>query len=303
MHVPVLLNEVLEAMNLKNGGVYLDCTFGAGGYSKAMLACCNCEVIGVDRDPNVKHIADEVAASYPNRFKFWNTDFAAIESLGFPKLDGVVMDIGVSSMQIDDPVRGFSFQKDGPLDMRMDPQIPLSAADVVNQFEAEELANIIYNLGDERFSRRIAGAIILQRQKKNFATTLELAECVKSAVGRYNDQIHPATRTFQALRIFVNDELNQLQNALKAAKNILWPGGRLVVVTFHSGEDRLVKHYFNELAGKKAKTGYLPFGEGIVSDKANFKLVYKKAIQPSATEVRANQRARSAKLRAIEKVC
>lgn len=304
MHIPVLLSEVLEALKPKNGGTYLDCTFGAGGYSRAILDSCNCNLIALDRDPNVSPTARSFSEVYGSRFTFHQLDFGSLEALSLENIDGVVMDIGVSSMQLDNADRGFSFQKPGPLDMRMDPQIPTSAADIVNSYTEEELANIIYQFGDERFSRRIARAINLQRQKQLFSTTTELADCIKSAIGRYNDQIHPATRTFQALRIFINDELNQLQNALKAAKNILGPGGRLVLVTFHSGEDRLAKRYFNELTGKAERgSDYFPFGQTQEITSTEFKLVYKKAVLPSDQETRENPRARSAKLRAIERIC
>ncbi|HEY8353027.1 MAG TPA: 16S rRNA (cytosine(1402)-N(4))-methyltransferase RsmH, partial [Sphingomonadales bacterium] len=255
-HLPVLLAEVLHYLAPRDGEVFVDGTFGAGGYSRAILEAAKCTVYGIDRDPTVKPHADRLAADFPGRFKLLAGCFGDMEALlaaeGVSRVDGVVLDIGVSSMQLDEAVRGFSFQADGPLDMRMGAEGP-TAAELVNKLEAEELADIIYKYGEERHSRRIARAIVAMRAKRPFVRTRELAEVVERAIpggAAKKGGIHPATRTFQALRIMVNDELGELERGLAAAERLLGAEGRLVVVTFHSLEDRIVKNFLRVRAGE-----------------------------------------------------
>lgn len=295
-HVPVLLSEVLEALAPENGDVILDGTFGAGGYSRAILAC-GARVVGVDRDPGAietaRVLASEAAGSFlPAHGRFGDLDTLAAAA-GFAALDGVVLDIGVSSMQIDEPERGFSFQKDGPLDMRMSRSGP-SAADVVNTFKVGDLARILNFLGEERQAGRIARSIEARRVELPFETTLDLAGHILKVVGRApKDKIDPATRTFQALRIFVNDELGELARALLAAERVLKPGGRLVVVTFHSLEDRIVKRFLRDRSEQATGSRHLP-------DLAEKSLTFasrNKPVTAGEAELAANPRARSAKLR------
>lgn len=294
-HVPVLLNEVLEALQPAPGSLVLDGTFGAGGYTAAILSR-GASVIAVDRDPSAIETAEVMASGFAGRLTpvhgvFGDLD-AIAEKAGRP-LDGVVLDIGVSSMQIDDGARGFSFQKDGPLDMRMSRSGP-SAADVVNTLKAGDLARILNFLGEERQAGRIARAIEARRAERPFETTLDLAGLILKVIGRApKDKIDPATRTFQALRIFVNDELGELARALVAAERALSPGGRLVVVTFHSLEDRIVKRFLRDRAEQETGSRHLP-------DVAPKPLTFasrNKPITGTDAEIAANPRARSAKLR------
>lgn len=304
MHIPVLLDEVVAALApvLLDGSYCLDATFGAGGYSRKLLESIAGKVIGLDRDPNVLQYANLLTHEYPARFSFIKGDFASVENYGLPPLNAAVFDLGVSSMQIDQGERGFSFYHDGPLDMRMDPDLPITAAHVVNKYAQDDIANILYQFGDEHFSRRIARAIVHQRVLEPFITTLQLANCIKRVLGHKPGRIHPATKSFQALRIYVNDELNQLPKALEAIKNIIVPGGRIAVVTFHSGEDKIVKNIFNHWCGKQEAIwdNQLPIAP--MSNLAMFRMVYKKAIAPQAQEISDNVRARSAKLRVVEKL-
>jgi 16S rRNA (cytosine1402-N4)-methyltransferase len=302
-HIPVLLAEVLGALTLSDGETVVDGTFGAGGYTRAILQAAETHVIAFDRDPSAAVTAAAFATEYPDRFRFHLAKFSSlgdhIESL----VDAVVLDIGVSSMQIDDPARGFSFQGDGPLDMRMSSaqgqslEDERSAADLVNTLEEETLANLIYQLGDERRSRSIARAICRRRVEAPFSSTRDLASVVAKAYGRPpKDGRNPATRTFQALRIAVNDELGELARGLCAAEAILKPGGRLVVVTFHSLEDRMVKRFFADRSGKKRGTSrHLP--ELQQFDRPSFQILNQRPLAPSNQELSSNPRARSAKLR------
>jgi 16S rRNA (cytosine1402-N4)-methyltransferase len=305
LHTPVLLKEVIEYLEPKNGGIYIDCTFGGGGYSANILQMGAAKLIAFDRDESVVPIAYEFAQKYGDRFQFYNLPNSQIGSVlnGISgSVDGIVYDIGVSSMQIDTPSRGFSFQKEGPLDMRMDQREGLSAYDVVNNYTEAELARIIYEYGDERKSRSIAREIIAARSISPIKTTTELTRIVLKAVNLYKDDINPATRTFQALRIEVNKELEQLKSSLHAAKSLLKVKGRMVVVSFHSGEDKIVKSLFNEWCGKKCNLNkYLPQLEPDFKS-PEFKFLHKGVISASDEEVRVNPRARSAKLRAIEKL-
>lgn len=301
-HVPVLLNEVLAAITPQKGIVVLDCTFGAGGYSKALLEK-GCIVHAVDRDQNVLQYADLLKRQWGDHFYFYKSDFAQISRL-FQDIsfDGICFDLGVSSMQLDERERGFSFMGDAPLDMRMDQTQGSTAADIVNSLSEKELADVIYLYGDERKSRQIASAIVQNRREKRIESTLELARIVERAVGRYKDAIHPATRTFQALRIMVNNEYEQIEMALVSAAKLLTQGGVLAVVTFHSGEDKIVKRVFNELVGKKEAVNRYAPPESQQNILRKFEYVIKGAVPPSDKEVRANVRARSAKIRAIRKI-
>lgn len=299
-HIPVLLDAVVEYMAPADGETYIDATYGAGGYSRALLDAADCKVIGIDRDPDAIAAADKA-----DRLDIVQGAFGDMRALmaerDIDRVDGVVFDIGVSSMQIDQPERGFSFKQDGPLDMRM-AQSGQSAADVVNDTEGRDLANIIYRYGEERHSRRIAAAIVRERAEKPIATTGRLASIVRAAIPgkKGKPDIDPATRTFQALRIYVNDELGELERGLNAAEVLLAPGGRLVVVTFHSLEDRIVKQFIRDRAGRVPHgSRHLP----VVADglAPSFEDLTRKPITATADEAAGNPRARSAKLRAARR--
>jgi 16S rRNA (cytosine1402-N4)-methyltransferase len=304
-HVPVLLQEVLEALEPRSGGVIVDGTFGAGGYTRALLEAADCQVLAIDQDPDVIVAANHMRQNFGNRLivqqgKFSELDIIAHRA-GITEADGVVLDVGVSSMQLDDADRGFSFQKDGPLDMRMSRQ-GLSAADIVNSMEAEELARILYTCGEEPRSRAIARAIVRARAVAPILTTMQLVKAITPATGplRSHLRIHPATRTFQALRIFVNRELEELGGGLAAAERLLRCGGRLAVVTFHSLEDRLVKHFLAMRCGRvPAQSRHLP--ERSMQQEPSFVPLFKGHIEATEAEKSANPRARSAKLRAARR--
>ena len=302
-HIPVLLKEVLGEISPKDGGVYVDGTFGAGGYTRATLQAANCTVYAIDRDPDAIANGQTLVEEFNGRLKLLHGTFGHMKDLleeqGVSRVDGIMLDIGVSSMQIDQAERGFSFQKDGALDMRMS-QSGLSAADVVNKYGEKEIADIIYLYAEERYSRRIAAAIVSRRKEKPFLTTLDLANVVRSVVPHKKDDIDPATRTFQALRIYVNDELEQLRSGLSEAEELLNHGGRMAVVSFHSLEDRIVKNFITEKSGKTARPSrYLPDAEQTV---ATLKPLTKKPIIPSSQECIENPRARSARLRSAERL-
>lgn len=299
-HAPVLLAEVIEALAPAPGDVIVDATFGAGGYSRAILEA-GAEVIGLDRDPTVQPHADALAADFPGKFTLVRTPFSglseAFADTGKSRLDGAVFDIGVSSMQLDQAERGFSFMRDGPLNMRMGDAGP-TAADIVNTYEHGPLAWLIKLYGEERQSGRIATAILRRRAERPFERTLDLAEVVEKALGgRRGAPTHPATRTFQALRIAVNDELGELRAGLAAAEASLAPGGRLAVVTFHSLEDRIVKAFFTERSGN-APGGSRHAPAAVETRKPSFTLAFKGAREAGEAELAANPRARSARLRA-----
>ncbi|MFN4023422.1 MAG: 16S rRNA (cytosine(1402)-N(4))-methyltransferase RsmH [Hyphomonas sp.] len=299
-HQPVMLTEVLAALAPADGDVILDGTFGGGGYTSAILKAAKCTVLAVDRDLDAilraEKMAAETARLVPLLGCFGDMDTLAAQA-GWPQVDGVVLDIGVSSFQIDQAERGFSFQKDGPLDMRMGGGGP-SAADVVNRMSEKGLADVIFRLGEEKNSRRIARAIVQRRTEAPFTRTGDLAAVIEESVGgRRGERVHPATRAFQAIRMYVNDELGELARGLHAAERILKPGGRLVVVTFHSLEDRIVKQWLRERAGAvPSGSRHLPLLSK--PPKPAFELQENKAVQPSEKEVETNPRARSAKLRA-----
>lgn len=299
-HQPVMLNEVIAALAPKAGGIYVDATFGAGGYARAILNAADCIVYGFDRDPTAIERAKAWATEFAGRLFLINRPFAemreALAERGVETVDGIVFDIGVSSMQLDEAGRGFSFRLDGPLSMRMDGRKP-DAADVVARADAHDLATIFRRLGEEKNAAAIARAIVREREKAPIETTGRLAAVIeKASPGAARYKIHPATRAFQALRIFVNDELGQLIAGLRAAERLLRPAGRLVVVAFHSLEDRIAKRFLaarsqTEPAGSR----HLP---PAAVRPASFTLLYPKALEPSAGECEANPRARSAKLRA-----
>ncbi len=289
-HIPVLIRPLIRAVSPVSG-VWLDGTFGAGGYTRALLDAGAEKVIGVDRDPLAFEMAQSWIGDYGDRIEFVQGTFSEMDSYA-QNLDGVVLDLGVSSMQLDQADRGFSFMKDGPLDMRMS-QSGTSAADLCNELDEAELADIIYLYGEERASRRIAKAIVAARP---LSTTLQLAKIVEGCLPRPKPgQSHPATRTFQALRIAVNDEYGQLAEGLMAAERALKPGGLFAVVTFHSVEDRMAKRFFQARSGRTANANrYAP---EIVQENPAFEMVEKKAIGPDEQELAENPRARSAKLR------
>lgn len=298
-HLPVMLAEVLAAVAPSAGEVIVDATFGGGGYSRAFLAAADCRVIALDRDPDAMRraclLARADARLTPLAGCFGDME-ALLAGAGYGQVDAVVMDIGVSSFQIDEADRGFSFQKEGPLDMRMGRDGP-TAADIVNLMNEAALADLIFRLGEDRNARRIARAIVQRRRVLPFLTTTDLAGVVEEAVGgRRGARVHPATQTFQAIRMYVNDELGELVRGLHAAERLLRPGGRLVVVAFHSLEDRLVKQWLRE------RTGMSVSGSRHLPDlpdpgPASFRRPDKVRLQPSEKEVETNPRARSARLR------
>ncbi len=300
-HIPVLVPSILDFLRVHHDGVYIDATFGAGGYSRAMLGAANCKVIAIDRDPAAIAAGAALAAQADGRLTLVEDRFANLERIaraaGIDAVDGVVLDLGVSSMQLDQPARGFSFRRDGPLDMRMSGTGP-SAADVVNTAGERDLADIIYILGEERHSRGVARAIVKARASAPIATTAALADIVASVVRAKAGDIHPATRTFQALRIFVNDELGELAAALAGAERVLKPGGRLVAVSFHSLEDRIVKAFLAERASARGGSRHAP---EVKRPAPSFRLLTKRPVIADEAEVAANPRARSAKLRAAER--
>ena len=299
-HIPVMLPEVLEALKPTHDEIYVDATFGAGGYSRAILEAAECKVYAIDRDPNVREFAQALQQDFPDRFIFLAGSFSEMTQLlanvGVQKVDGIVMDLGVSSMQLDQAERGFSFQRDGALDMRQSQQ-GQSAADIVNEMEADELADILYLYGEEKKSRRIARAIVEARAEAPIETTLQLANIIAKAAPQGKQKIHPATRSFQALRIYVNRELEELEMALEASKNLLNSGGRLVVVSFHSLEDRITKRFFTSCSREKlGGSRHLPVVDDVPLPL--FTLPHrKKAIAASECETQINSRSRSAKLR------
>jgi len=298
LHIPVLGTPALEFLNVRDGGVYVDGTFGAGGYTRAILGQANCRVIGIDRDQTAIALGADLVEQAQGRLtlvedRFSNLD-VVVRDCGHDAVDGIVLDVGVSSMQLDQAARGFSFRLDGPLDMRMGGEGP-SAADVVNAASERDLANIIYILGEERFSRQIARAIVKARSETPLATTRALADIVAGAVRTRPGDIHPATRTFQALRIFVNDELAELAMALVAAEHVLKPGGRLVVVSFHSLEDRIVKSF---LAARSETRGGSRHAPELRRAAPSFTVLTRRPVVADEDEVARNPRARSAKLRA-----
>lgn len=305
-HLPVMLAEMLAALAPRDQATYLDATFGGGGYAEAILdAAPRCTLFAMDRDPDAIARGAALAARFAPRLHLVEGRFGdMLEHLaerGVASLDGVVMDLGVSSFQLDQAERGFSFRADGPLDMRMD-RHGRSAADLVNTLPEAELADILYRLGEERFSRRIAKAIVARRAEQPFTTTGDLACVVRSKVPRDPSGIDGATRSFQALRLAVNDELGEVERGIAAAARLLAPGGRLVVVAFHSLEDRIAKRFMAQATGRG--TGASRHDPGALASRAapRFRLLTPRALRPSEAETRDNPRARSARLRALERL-
>jgi len=294
-HIPVMLDEVLASLMPIEDALIVDCTFGAGGYSRALMEA-GARVIALDRDPDAIAAGQVLARQYGEKLQLVHAPFSQLSATVHEPVDAIVFDIGVSSMQIDEGSRGFSFQREGPLDMRMSHE-GISAADIVNQYEVEDLVRIFRQYGEERHSSRIARMIAKKREQKPFTRTLELAQAIEALIPRHYGvhAIHPATRVFQALRIAVNDELGELTAGLNAAEELLKPDGRLVVVSFHSLEDRIVKSFFADRCRQAAPSRYLPLPQ---QPKPSFTLLFKGAKTASEAEKAKNPRARSAKLRA-----
>jgi len=303
-HISVMLGEVIEALQPREGGLYVDGTFGRGGYSRALLDAKAGTVFGIDRDPDAIKAGEEMAKSYGTRLRLLQGTFGSMRALldetHKGKIDGITFDLGVSSPQLDEAERGFSFQADGPLDMRMSREGE-SAADLVNTASEKELADIIYTYGEERFSRRVARRIVERRKEKALNRTGELASLIREVVPRSKDGVDPATRTFQALRIAVNDEMGELKRGLEAAASFLKPEGRLAVVSFHSLEDRCVKEFLRDQSDAAPRASrHLPF-DSSETPKPLFRLLTRKPVLPSTEEIAANPRSRSARLRVAER--
>lgn len=305
MHVPVLMDETIDLLAVKRGGRYIDGTLGLGGHTEAILMRSSPDgrVLGIDRDPEALNKSRSRLAGFADRVSLVHGNYAAVADIAgekaFTGVDGVLLDLGVSSMQLDDATRGFSFMRDGPLDMRMDTTQSTTAADLVNRLDESALADLIYRFGEEPASRRIAAAIVRERAQKEITTTLHLAEIVANAKGGRRGKTHPATQTFQALRMAVNEESESVRRGVEGALQVLRPGGRLAVITFHSLEDREVKRCLREHESRKES---LP--EGGARETGRHPLVARvnrKAISAGEAEVRANPRARSAKLRVVER--
>jgi 16S rRNA (cytosine1402-N4)-methyltransferase len=304
-HIPVMLSEVLAALEPRDGQVVIDGTFGAGGYSQALLEAADCKIIAIDRDPEAFRLSGKLAERYPGRLMAVLGRYSEMDAIaaseGFTFVDGVTLDLGVSSMQLDEPARGFSFMQEGPLDMRMGEGGP-TAADIVNVLPEAELAAIIARLGEERRARAIAKAIVARRPEQPITTTAELADIVARVLGRKHDEKkHPATRTFQALRLYLNEELDELARGLSAAERLLRAGGRLAVVTFHSLEDRIAKRFLASRSAPPPRASrHLPEARSEIIA-PSFRLLNRRPLEPSRAEIARNPRARSARLRAAER--
>ncbi|MFQ5468596.1 MAG: 16S rRNA (cytosine(1402)-N(4))-methyltransferase RsmH [Kiloniellaceae bacterium] len=308
-HTPVLLREVLAALSPRDGGIYVDGTFGAGGYAAALLVAAACRVWGIDRDPDAVARAAPMIQRYEGRLTVIAGRFGDMDRLldghGVRAVDGIALDLGISSMQIDQAERGFAFRADGPLDMRMERAGRPSAAEVVNEMPEAELADVLHRFGEERKARRIARAIAAARREKPIARTGQLADIVRAVAAKRGGApgIDAATRTFQALRIYVNDELGELERGLCAAERLLAPGSRLAVVAFHSLEDRIVKSFLRERALARARgSRHMPDATAQAAAPApTFRLLFRGTCRPDRAEQDANPRARSARLRAAER--
>jgi 16S rRNA (cytosine1402-N4)-methyltransferase len=302
-HKPVMLREIIDILNPKDGGIYIDGTFGVGGYSRAFLKTAHCQVWAIDRDPDAVEKGRALGRELPQRFHIIHGRYGEMDHLlskeAINIVDGVALDIGVSSPQLDQSERGFSFRKDAPLDMRME-KTGMSAADVVRDLNEQELSDIILRYGEERYAKRIARQIVKTRSYAPITRTQHLADVIRKVLPRSREKIDPATRTFQALRIYVNDELGELNRGLVAAERLLSQGGLIAVVTFHSLEDRCVKHFFRERSGLGANNSrHLPYTQ---KNPPTFRELFKKPLRPQAIEISQNPRARSARLRAAEKL-
>ncbi len=304
-HMPVMMKEAIEALNVRNNLDYIDATFGGGGYSEEILKKADCNLLSIDKDPTVKNYAKKLKVKYKKRFTFVNDDFENLESIIKENnktliSGGIVADLGVSSFQLDNAERGFSFNKDGPLDMRMSGK-GTTAQELIYSLDEKGLAKILWEYGDEEKSKAIAKMIIKERNKEVLDTTLKLVKLIKRVKKSDNKKKHPATKSFQALRIATNQEFKSLEKLLMISEKILSPGARLVLITFHSLEDRIVKFFFNEITGKQENLNrHLP--QVIKIKKVKFKVISKKPILPSSNEIKSNRRARSAKLRVVERM-
>ncbi|MFT3891982.1 MAG: 16S rRNA (cytosine(1402)-N(4))-methyltransferase RsmH [Anaerolineales bacterium] len=302
-HLPVLYKEIIHALHPQSGGRYVDGTLGAGGHARGIVEASapDGQLLGLDVDPQALAIARKTLAPYEQRVHLAQASYTSLskqlQQLGWETVDGIVLDLGASSMQFDTPERGFSFMQDAPLDMRFGPFAPQTAADLVNKLTERELADLIYQYGEERDSRKIARAIV---NKRPLHTTRELVAAIESVSPRRGDRVHPATRTFQALRIAVNEELASIESVLPQAVSALGVGGRLAVISFHSLEDRIVKDFFREQSKALKNQPYERIYE--VEREAVVKEVNRKPILPSEEEIKENPRARSAKLRIVEKL-
>ena len=297
IHIPVLLDEVINALSLTKDEIYVDATFGLGGYTKAILNKQKCKVIAIDRDPQAKVFADNLKEIYTDRFCFKKGKFSKLgiflNELKIHKVAGIVFDLGVSSPQLNVKERGFSFKLNGPLDMRMSSEGP-TADEFLDKVKENTLANIIYEFGDEVYSRRIAKNIIHQRSINKIKTTGQLADIVRNAIPKKKSKLDLATKTFQAIRIYLNDEVNELEKGLIAAEKALRPEGRLAVVSFHSIEDKIVKNFFNKCVQNRPSSRHVPEPP---KKNPSLEIITKKPILPSAQEIYINKRSRSAKLR------
>jgi len=302
IHTPVILNEVLQQANIKDNDVVVDCTFGAGGYSKAFLNHAKCTVYAIDRDPQAIERSEELQDLHKENFKILEGCFGNIKQLlleqEIDKVDVIVLDLGVSSPQINQAERGFSFKKDGPLDMRMS-NSGISAKDIVNKYSHGEIAHIIKNYGEEKMAGKISSRILKFREKKQIETTKELADIVRNVVFSKNSKIDPATRTFQGLRIAVNDELGEIERCLEDTLELLNSEGRLVVVSFHSLEDRIIKNFIKKHSQQESINRHLPINN---EKKLSLKVGNKKFIKCTEQEYKTNPRSRSAKLRMATKI-
>ncbi|MCO6451013.1 MAG: 16S rRNA (cytosine(1402)-N(4))-methyltransferase RsmH [Caldilineales bacterium] len=303
-HIPVLLQEVIEAMQPHSGGLYIDGTLGGGGHAAGILAASGPDgrLLGMDADAEAIARSDERLTAFADRATLVQANFAEIGTQarrhGFTEVDGIILDLGISSDQLDEPDRGFSFQAEGRLDMRLNTQTGISAYEVVNSYEQEELADILFHYGEERQSRRIARAIIANRP---ISTTTQLAQIIEEAVGgRRGAKLHPATRTFQAIRIYVNDELRSLEDALPQAVDLLRSGGVLTVISFHSLEDRIVKQFMRRESSDCICPPRTPVCQ--CGHKASLTELYRKGVTPTPAEIEQNPRSRSARLRAARKI-
>ncbi|MGB2965584.1 MAG: 16S rRNA (cytosine(1402)-N(4))-methyltransferase RsmH [Anaerolineales bacterium] len=302
-HTPVLFHEVLDTLNPSPGGVYVDGTVGAGGHALGILKKITPggKLLGLDRDPAALEIAKSRLDEYENQVVLIHSSYTELKShlnnLNWKTVDGILLDLGLSSLQLGNPERGFSFRTAGPLDMRFDPSSPVSASDLINNSTREELANMIFKYGEERYSRKIADAIIANRP---LASTQELADIIEHVIGKHTSRIHPATRTFQALRIAVNQELDALETFLPTALDILKPGGRLAIIAFHSLEDRIVKQFFRRESSDCICPAEIP--HCVCGHTAQVREIFRRPIRPEEKEINENPRARSAKLRVAEKI-
>ena len=304
-HKPVMLGEMLDWLHPKDRGIYIDGTFGAGGYSRAILKSANCQVFAIDRDPSTRSFAQTLEQEFGDRFVWLLGNFADMCSLvathGVSEVDGVVLDLGVSSMQLDQAERGFSFRNDGPLDMRMGSE-GMSAADLINNAPEAEIADILYYYGEEKAARRIARAIVEARRLTPITRTRQLADVVRDAIGGKAQKTDPATRSFQALRIHINKEFDALESGLRAAEDLLAPGGKLVVVTFHSLEDRLVKRHYHSRCGRLGEhSRHLP-SQAEDAEAPHFFLPKPEKRVASDAELESNPRARSATMRMMSRI-